>query len=102
MSLPAAEHSYYPPCSRMAGFVFGLGSPLPASPLYIPGEQHRPYLYTQAEQHRLYIYISAEQHREYIFQLNDTARMFVYAPWEWRPLLVATPGSGGPSPRFPF
>src|SRR6218665_2012609 len=96
MSLPAAEHSYYPLCSRMADFVFGLGSPLPASPLYIPGEQHRPYLYTQAEQHRLYIYfsrtasrvyISTERHRPYVrIRTLGVATSASGDPWEWRPI----------------
>ena len=63
------------------------GSPLPASPEYISGEQHRENIYPiSAEQHRP---TPAEQHR-----------MFVYAPWKWRPLGVETPESGGPSPEW--
>src|SRR6218665_1114387 len=52
------------------------GSPLPASPLYIPAEQHR-LLIIYSSRTAPPVYISAEQHR-----------MFVYAPWEWRHLGV--------------
>jgi len=73
----------------------GLGSPLPASLLYIPAEQHRTMIYSSKTASP--VYISAEQHRPYIHVhvLRQNSIVCSYTnpgsgdPWEWRPITDA-------------